>query len=45
MFIIKKHPVLVLRLHGVHIFYLAFRFGEQFPARIFRQLGEWNGVQ
>jgi hypothetical protein len=24
---------------------LLCRFGEQFPARIFEQLGEWNGVQ
>ena len=24
---------------------LHYRFGEQFPARIFEQLGEWNGVQ
>jgi hypothetical protein len=29
----------------LHVLFFPFRFGKQFPARIFKQLGWWNGVQ
>ena len=42
IFIIMQPPTCV---YSKMSWCLHFRFGEQFPARIFEQLGEWNGVQ